>query len=282
MGEKRAYKARKPGGGRKKLKPEYDAGKNLQEQMESAVALYDSEMSLQAIADALNLNPIKVRKLLITAGVYESEVAEKVQDTFEDYRETQNYKEAILSTANILNLSKASVTSYLPYKKGVYFPSTEKEKISVGAERQRRYRAMKRWRADPTEENFWGVVVAYAGVKFKTYSGLPFSYEIKKGRNGESTKELWIDRREKSKSLAWSSVLLALGNIKGEVVDRPKALGDIRGMTYIYGMFYRFGLIDVPDEVKAKMGHPKNHKKKRNLIDGSEHILYDRLKKDEK
>ena len=282
MGEKRAYKARKPGGGRKKLRPEYDAGKNLQEQMESAVSLYDSEMSLQAIADALNLNPIKVRKLLITAGVYESEVAEKVQDTFEDYRETQNYKEAILSTANILNLSKASVTSYLPYKKGVYVPSTEKEKISVGAERQRRYRAMKRWRADPTEENFWGVVVAYAGVKFKTYSGLPFSYEIKKGRNGEYTKELWIDRREKSKSLAWSSVLLALGNIKGEVVDRPKVLGDMRGVTYIYGIFYRFGLIDVPDEVKEKMGHPKNHKKKRNLIDGSEHILYDRLKKDEK
>ena len=39
---------------------------------------------------------------------------------------------------------------------------------------------MKRWRADQTEENFWGVAVAYAGVKFKTYSGLPFSYEIKK------------------------------------------------------------------------------------------------------
>lgn len=102
-----------------------------------------------------------------------------------------------------------------------------------------------------------------AGVKFKTYSGLPFTYEIKKGRNGEYTKELWIDRREKSKSLEWSSVLLALQNIKkvGEVVDRPKALGDIRGVTYIYGMFYRFGLIDVPDEVKEKMGHPKDRKK---------------------
>lgn len=168
----------------------------------------------------------------------------------------------LLSTANTLKLSKASVTSYLPYRKGVYFPSTaEKGKISVGAERQRRYRAMKRWRVDPTEENFWGMVVSYAGVGFKTYSGLPFSYEIKKGRNGEYTKELWIDRREKSKSLAWSSVLLALKNIKGEVVDRPKALGDIRGVTYIYGMFYRFGLIDVPDEVKEKMGHPKNRKK---------------------
>ena len=238
------------------MKPEYDAGKNLKEQLDAAVAFYDSEMSLQAIGDELGVNPIKVRKLLITAGVYESEVAQKVQDTFEEYREIQDYKTSILSTANALQLSKASVTSYLPYQKGVYFPSTaSKEKISVGAERQRRYRAMKRWRADPTEENFWGVVLTYAGVKFKTYSGLPFSYEIKKGRNGEYTKELWIDRRENSKSLAWSSVRLALGHIKkvGEVVDRPKALGDIRGVTYIYGMFYRFGLIDVPDEAKEKM-----------------------------
>lgn len=50
-------------------------------------------------------------------------------------------------------------------------------------------------------------------------------------------------------------MLLALGNIKkvGEVVERPKALGDIRGVTYIYGMFYRFGLINVPDEAKEKM-----------------------------
>ena len=255
-------KTRKPGGGRKKLKPEYDAGKNLKEQLDAAVAFYGSEMSLQAIGDELGLNPIKVRKLLITAGVYESEVAQKVQDTFEEYREIQDYKTSILSTANALQLSKASVTSYLPYQKGVYFPSTaSKEKISVGAERQRRYRAMKRWRDEPTEESFWGVVLSYAGVKFKTYSGLPFTYEVRKGRNGEYTKELWIDRRENSKSLAWSSVLLALKNIKEEVVERPKALGDIRGVTYIYGMFYRFGLIDVPDEVKEKMGHPKDRKK---------------------
>ena len=264
MGEKRAYKPRKPGGGRKKLKPEFDAGKNLKEQMDAAVTLYEEDRSLQSIADALALNPIKVRKLLITAGVYESDVAEKVQDTFEEYRETQNYKEAIFSTANTLQISKASVTSYLPYQKGVYFPSTaDKEKISVGAERRRRYRAVRKLRSEPTEEHLWETVLLYSGVKFKTYSGLPFSYVIRKGRNGEYTKELWIDRRENSKSLAWSSVLLALSNIKGvgSVVDRPKALGDIRGVTYIYGMFYRFGLIDVPDEVKEKIGHPQNRKK---------------------
>ena len=256
MGEKRKYKPRKPGGGRKKLKPEYDAGKNLKEQMDAAVTLYNSEMSLQAIADALNLNPIKVRKLLITAGVYESDAAKKVKNTFEEYRKTQDYKTAILSTVAVLKLSKASVTSYLPYEKGVYFPSAaDKEKISVGAERQRRYRAVRKLRTEPTEVHLWEVVLLYAGVRFKTYSGLPFTYEIRKGRNGQYTKELWIDRRENSKSLAWSSVLLALGNIKkvGEVVERPKALGDIRGVTYIYGMFYRFGLINVPDEAKEKM-----------------------------
>ena len=255
MGEKRAYKARKPGGGRKKLKPEYDAGKNLKDQMDAAVALYEEDCSLQSIADVLNLNPIKVRKLLITAGVYESNAAKKVKNTFEEYRKTQDYKTSILSTANTLKLSKASVTSYLPYEKGVYFPNTaDKEKISVGAERQRRYRAVKLLRKERTEENLWNAVVIYAGVKFWTFSGLPFTYELHKGRNGEFTKELWIDRRENSKSLAWSSVLLAFEKVKGEriKVERPKALGDIRGVTYIYSLFLRFGLIEAVRNDKSQ------------------------------
>ena len=121
-------------------------------------------------------------------------------------------------------------------------------------EEKRTYKTRK-LRTEPTEEHLWEVVLIYQKVKFKTYSGLPFSYEVRKGRNGQYTKELWIDRREKSKSLAWSSVRLAFHNIRerGAVVDRPKSLGDIRGVTYIYGMFYRFGLIDVPDDVKEKM-----------------------------
>ena len=153
------------------------------------------------------------------------------------------------------------------------------EKISAGAERQRRYRAMKKWRAAPTEENLWGVVQVYAGAQFKTWSGLEFSYQLRRGRNGEFTRELWIDRRAQSKSLAWSSVMLALGKVpetktpaeldgmsysgkeetqlqktSAPVIQRPKDLGDIRGISYIYAMFYRFGIIDVPEKVKAKMG----------------------------
>ena len=247
---------RKPGGGRKPSKPEYSAAKNLAQLMKAAADLYTDKMSLQAIADTLSLNPIKVRKLLITAGVYESDTAKLVRQTFHSFRETQDYSTAVTYTMAALQLSRPSVTSYLPYAKGVYFPEdAEAENISAGAERQRHYRAVVALKKNPCEENLWKCVVAFRGYKFKTLSGLPFTYKLKKGRRDEFTKELWIDRREGGKSLAWSSVLLVYHNIGkiGEVVDRPKALGDIRGVSYIYGIFYRFGLIDVPKKVKEKM-----------------------------
>lgn len=247
---------RKPSGGRKPSKPEYSAAKNLAQLMKAAADLYTDKMSLQAIADTLSLNPIKVRKLLITAGVYESDTAKLVRQTFHSFRETQDYSTAVTYTMAALQLSRPSVTSYLPYAKGVYFPEdAEAENISAGAERQRHYRAVVALKKNPCEENLWKCVVAFRSYKFKTLSGLPFTYKLKKGRGDEFTKELWIDRREGGKSLAWSSVLLVYHNIGkiGEVVDRPKALGDIRGVSYIYGIFYRFGLIDVPKKVKEKM-----------------------------
>ena len=255
-GNKDMKKTRRPGGGRKPSKPEYSAAKNLTQQMKAATELYTEKMSLQAIADALSLNPIKARKLLITAGVYKSDTAKLVQQTFGSFRSTQSYSAAVTSTMSALQLSRPSVTSYLPYEKGVYFPEeAEAANISAGAERQRHYRAVAALKKNPCEENLWKCVVAFRGYKFKTMSGLPFTYTLKKGRGDEFTKELWIDRREDSKSLAWSSVLLVYHNIGkiGEVVDRPKALGDIRGVSYIYGLFYRFGLIDVPDKAKEKM-----------------------------
>ena len=72
---------RKPGGGRKPSKPDYNPSAILQNQMDAAVALYstDAPSSLQTIADELDLNPIKVRKLLITAGVYKCHGTRKVR-----------------------------------------------------------------------------------------------------------------------------------------------------------------------------------------------------------
>ena len=266
----------KPGGGRKTVKPDYDAKAVLSQQMEAAVALYstDDHPSLQTIADSLSLNPIKVRKLLITAGVYKSDTADQVQRAFNAHRDAgMSYTDAITATMRELNLSKASVNAYLPYEKGVYFPEdTDAVNISVGAERQRHYRAVIALKENPSEETLWNCVVAFRGYEFKTMSGLPFTYTLKKGRGDVFTKELWIDRREGSKSLAWSSITLAYHNIGtiGEVVARPKALGDIRGVSYIYGMFFRFGLIDIPEKAKEKMEPMKNARKNAKKNAGSE------------
>lgn len=289
---------RKSGGGRKLSKPDYNPSSILQNQMDAAVALYDKEErpSLQTIADELDLNPIKVRKLLITAGVYKSDAADQVQEVFAAHRKSGlSHTEAISATMKELNLSKASVTSYLPYEKGVYFPvETDSNNLSVGAERIRRMRkrnkVLEELRLERSEEALWAAVIAFQGYKFRTYSGLVFSYSLKKGRGrgktdgGAYTKELFIDRRENSKSLAWSSVILAfrktqeLSDLAPQpeeltasaesnpaqvipdvvhtlpLVDRPKTLGDIRGVSYIYAIFYRFGLIDVLEEVKVKIG----------------------------
>lgn len=164
MGDKRPYKPRKPGAGRKPLKPNYDAATILQEQMEAAVALYTNN-SLQTIADTLSLNPIKVRKLLITAGVYESETADAVNSAFEA-KQGIPYKEALEAVAAELNLSKASVTSYLPYKKGVYFrEDCDRDQISVGAERLRRMRqrqkAVEALQSSHDEQHLWKCVIAF-------------------------------------------------------------------------------------------------------------------------
>ena len=261
-------KKRKPGGGRKPSKPDYNPSAILQNQMDTAVALYSTadHPSLQTIANELDLNPIKVRKLLITAGVYKSDATDQVQSVFNKHRVSGlSHTEALAATMRELNLSKASVTSYLPYEKGVYFPNeADSNNLSVGAERIRRMRKrekiIERVKTEQTEEALWAAVIAFQSYKFRTYSGLVFSYSLKKGRGDTYTKELFIDRRENSKSLAWSSVLLAFHNIPsiGCVIDRPKALGDIRGVTYIYAMFYRFGLIDAPEKAKEKMEPMRN------------------------
>ncbi len=51
-------------------------------------------------------------------------------------------------------------------------------------------------------------------------------------------------------------MILAFHNaleVRGEVIERPKGLGDIRGISYVYPMLYRFGIIEVPSKKAEKM-----------------------------
>lgn len=110
------------------------------------------------------------------------------------------------------------------------------------------------------EETLWQRVIECQSLQFYTASGLPFSFRVKVGKRGRLTKELLIDRREQSKTLTWSSIWAAYQKVladaqagKGGYYSKPKAIGDIRGISYIYPLLWSFGLIRVPEAVEEKM-----------------------------
>lgn len=132
--------------------------------------------------------------------------------------------------------------------------------ISQNAERIKTYKARKAavdtLMGAPSEEHLWDCIVAFQNYPFHTVSGLPFSYTLKKGRNGEYTKKLFIDRREKSKSLVWSSIKIAFNKAlekSGTVFTQPKELADVRGVSYTFSLLWRFGIITVPENLGRKL-----------------------------
>lgn len=250
-------------------KKDHDAEAILMSAVLEAVSLYESGLSLARIAEEMKtdgnkMNPLKVRKLLITGMVqglceYRSGRAEEVLALCDEGCSVGEIMEK-------LQLSRSSVYSYIPYRRVMYTEAGSGE-ASVTADRIRLYRqrraAVARLKENTSEENLWKAVIAFQNYPFRTVSGLPFSYTLKTGRNGSYTRELLVDRREYSKSLVWSSLVLAFQaarRIQGEVVTRPKKLGDIRGISYIYPMFWGFGLISVPEKTAERMKIQQGHR----------------------
>lgn len=118
--------------------------------------------------------------------------------------------------------------------------------ISVGAERQRLYKArqqaVKQLQNNPGEDALWNALVLFAGYPFKTSKGLEFTYTIKKKHNGELGNELVITRKEKT--ITKATVFVAYEKVLelGGAISGPKKLGTF-GASYLYPIFIRFGII---------------------------------------
>ena len=104
----------------------------------------------------------------------------------------------------------------------------------------------------------WKVILAYQDYIFYTLSGLEFSYTVKHKKNGEYSGELLISRKETSKTLTRSSVMLAFHKVLEQIEIKekngnvylllpeyrgPKSIGQIFGISYIFSLFLEFGLI---------------------------------------
>lgn len=230
-------------------KKEYDPELLMQELIDIVSEVYQATNEIKATAIELDLPPNKVKKLLITAGVLKYTATEQIQSLLQQGKTMEEVQ-------SCLNLSYSTINTYLPYSKVIYKMS----EISQNAERINRYKARKQavveMKKNCAEENLWKCIVAFQNYPFFTASGLPFTYKLKIGRNGTYTKELFIDRRENSKSLAWSSVKIAFEKAterQDTVFDRPKAIADVRGVSYSYSLLWRFGVINVPEDVEKKL-----------------------------
>jgi hypothetical protein len=178
------------------------------------------------------------------------------------------FEERIEKNNNIINLK-------LPYTKNSY----NLAETSRHAEDSRRYRARKKAITElhdgiignmDVDTALWQTVIAYQNYPFYTSSGLPFSYTVKCKKNGDYSEGLLVSQKEGSKTLTRRSVILAFHNVlEGmSIVDtgygttkalapaeykRPKAIGRIFGISYVYSMFWKWGLISVPKKVEKKL-----------------------------
>lgn len=232
-------------------KKSYDPTAVMEELLSTVDAVFEEKQEIKATAAELDLAELKVRKLLITSGKLCYPQTQEIQNL---QRSGKNMDQI----QSILGLSRASINAYLPYSK---IPYKESE-VSANADRCELYRKRKAAVEEIiNSDTLWDALLLFQGYKFYTVTGLQFSYEIRKGRSGEYTKELWIDRRGESKSLTMSTILKAYENSRNAgIVDRPKALGDLRGVSYIYPIFFRFGLIEVPGKVKEVLNGKKTSK----------------------
>lgn len=114
----------------------------------------------------------------------------------------------------------------------------------------------------------WDAVLTYQDQTLHTLSGLEFSYTVKHKKNGEYSGELLVSRKETSKTLTRSSVMLAFHKVleQIEMIEKdgtvlfappsykgPKAVGQIFGISYIFSLFLEIGLIKTQTEISGKI-----------------------------
>lgn len=211
--------------------------------------------SLQSIAKTLEasgipgITPLKIRRILITAGVYESRTAARISELRAEGR-------SVSEIMSIMNLSRASVHAYLPYPKERYqlnqphaegkneepADGTDGTRSSKAGQEQPFWedpdKAYERLQQEKNQEYLWEALKRFAGQPFTTAKGLEFSYTIRGG-------ELFVDRKEKSITRATVDMAFQRAVELGAAATGPKKLG-VFGASYLYPIFIKLGVITLP------------------------------------
>ena len=226
---------------------------SMHQLMERAVSLFeepyddrdgreDDLPSVRSVAEEMDTTILRVRKLLITADFYSTEMSRRVQELAE---QGYSMKEIMEET----ELGRASVYSYLPYQ-GLAF---NLDQSTVNADRLKLFRRRKKAaeklirhldRAD-VEDYLWKAVVLFENYPLSTMKGLRFSYEVKRGSDGLLNGEIAVNRKEKTITRTTINMVfhkaVDIQKIEG-CVSGPKKMGGL-GASYLYPLFLRLGVI---------------------------------------
>ena len=217
----------------------------LQELYQSVARLYQSSHSIQYTADTLHISFWRVRKILITMGIYHTEEADEIY-------ELKKSGKSIAEIAQQLGKSIQTISSLLPYEEEPFYGLDSVENTNRHSYldvEEERLDALRRLRECPSDDQMpvllWHVFRLYAGETFHTSRKLPFTYKIK-------GKELFVDRKEGSKSITLSTVLFAYKKViseqkEGPYVTGPKQL-NVFGAPYIWSILRGTGLLELPDK----------------------------------
>ena len=223
--------------GRAKKNPEYNPERIMEQFTNCIVDVYrtgtDSN-SLRKISEQFGITLMKTRKILITAGVYHTEISDQINSLWED-----NW--SISDIMKETGLSRSSVHSYLPYTKVIY----NAEELSLYARRCRTYRkrklAVQKLQSciggsmGILEETLWNTIKVFSGCFFETSEGERFCYSV-------SGDEILISKRKES--IIRVDVNLAVEEIL-ELNGVVESLQNMKvpGAGYLHPVFLRFGLI---------------------------------------
>lgn len=226
---------------------------NRQQIMEQVVKLYqvqkeiDYRVSLRGIADECGITPLKVRKLLITAGVYENDISREIATLWKEGKTTWEIQEQT-------GLSAASVHSYLPYSRTIYG-----KRISVPQEWEQALQNRQQidslliqevnslkentdWKKVPSslDQLLWDAILLFQSHSFTTAKNLKFTYSIKGN-------EMFVSRKDKS--ITKATILLAFHKAMelqrgGNGIAGPKKLGTF-GASYLFPIFLQLGVISI-------------------------------------
>lgn len=233
---------------RPKKKPEYNSAEIAKQIVEAVTDAYlnptegcadeQGHTYLNLLAEEFSMTPIKVRKLLITSGAYETPVSIAVNKLYRDGKTVKEIQQ-------IMELSSASVNAYLPYNKAVY----KLEDATLTAERLRKYRQrksaveklcvdIKQKKIEEVSQTLWETLLLFEGYPFVTAKGLRYYYTIKGN-------EVFFTRKEKSVTRATVNIAFQTAlrlQVDGIQITGSKMLGCF-GASYLYPIFKRLGVI---------------------------------------